>query len=133
MFDTTINPGFIDIHRGFLGDTNDDGTVNLTDLTAVALHWRAHDNLLVDGDLNNDGTIDLTDLTEVALHWRALIGTGAFGAAADSIPGASSDFLAAVNSLDFGSGFPEPASLTLLGLGAVGLLARRRRNRSQAR
>ena len=94
-FDTTHDPGFVDIHRGFLGDTNDDGTTDLTDLTAVALHWRAQDNLRADGDLNGDGTIDLTDLTEVALHWRAQIGVGSFGEAADSIPGASADFLAA--------------------------------------
>ena len=34
--DLSHTPGYIDIHRGYLGDANDDGTVNFSDFVALS-------------------------------------------------------------------------------------------------
>jgi len=57
------------------GDANDDGTVDLADLTLVINNW-LQSTYLPDGspgnqpgDTNGDGVVDLADLTAVINHW----------------------------------------------------------------
>jgi hypothetical protein len=111
FLDTTTYPGFITLHRGFIGDTNQDGNVDLTDLTMLASHCQQTASWN-EGDFNHDRVVDLTDLTMLAGHWQS------------SVP-----FAPAFESAVFGgqpmTPVPEPATLDLL-LPSLLLLGRKR-------
>jgi hypothetical protein len=47
-------------------DTNNDGVVDVQDLTAVILAWGMNNPA---ADVNNDGIVDVQDLTAVILAW----------------------------------------------------------------
>lgn len=98
-----------------VGDTNLDGTVNLTDLLGLLNSYGLTGQDWAHGDFNYDGTVNLTDLLAL-LNNYGLSG----GNVATSIPDSASISTGAV---------PEPASASLLMLGAGALLARRRRNK----
>jgi hypothetical protein len=85
------------------GDTNNDGVVDLTDLNNVLNNFGSTGTN--PGDDNSDNVVDLTDLNNVLNNF----GTTYAAAALNVVP--------------------EPASLSLLALGATTLLARRRRSR----
>jgi hypothetical protein len=88
----------------FAGDTNNDGVVDLTDLNNVLNNFgtSASGN---PGDDNGDGVVDLTDLNNVLNNFGSTH-------AASSL-----------------SVVPEPASVSVLAIGATALLGRRRRSR----
>jgi hypothetical protein len=84
------------------GDTNNDQVIDLTDLNNVLNNFGSTGSGIY-GDDNADGVVDLTDLNAVLNNF----GTTYAPAALSTVP--------------------EPASLSLLALGATTLLARRRR------
>ena len=86
-----------------LGDTNADGTVDLSDLSTVLNNFGATTSAWTSGNFDNAATIDLTDLSDVLNNF------GASNPNASALPIAT----------------PEPASLTLLV--PVALLLRTRR------
>ena len=86
-----------------LGDANLDGSVDATDLNALALSWRQDTALWSAGDFTADGKVDAADLNGLALNWR------------QSIPTASNEPV------------PEPAALFLAVIG-LGLICRRYTN-----
>lgn len=83
------------------GDTNNDGVVDLVDLNNVLNNFGASGSN--PGDDNSDGVVDLVDLNAVLNNFGTSYAASA---------------LAVV---------PEPASLSLIGLGAAALVGRRRR------
>ncbi len=82
------------------GDANLDGAVDLLDLNRLGMNW-ANEGGWGEGDYNGDGLIDLLDLNLLGINWGF---TG--GGAAPAVP--------------------EPASVLLLGLGALALSRKRR-------
>ncbi len=88
-----------------LGDTNADGSVDLTDLSTILNNFGATTPAWTAGNFDGAPTIDLTDLSDVLNN---------FGA---SNPSANAAPMAA----------PEPASLAVLSLAALPLLRTKRR------
>ena len=82
------------------GDANGDGKVDINDLTVVLTNYGQSTGMgsWAKGDFNTDGKVDINDLTIVLTNYGTTAGAGI-------------------------KTVPEPASLVLLGLGALGLLA----------
>ncbi len=115
----------ITVKYTYLGDSNLDGQVDVTDLGALATNWQTS-NVWSGGDFDYSGFVDVTDLGALATNWQAGVGNplgpGSFDAA-----------LAAVGLS--GASVPEPASIGAMGLflGILGAATRRRGSARQAR
>ena len=96
------------------GDANADGSVDLTDLSTVLNNFGSTTSAWTSGNFDGAATIDLTDLSDVLNNFGA---TNASASAGDSVFSSAGAAVAT----------PEPASLAVIGLGVVGLLARRRK------
>jgi hypothetical protein len=88
--------------KAMKGDANLDGQVSLADLQALALYWNKSAANWTQADFNLDGQVSLSDLQDLAANWNK---TWVASSEAPAVP--------------------EPATLTLLAVG--GLLALRRR------
>ncbi|MDB5292095.1 MAG: hypothetical protein JWL69_3336 [Phycisphaerales bacterium] len=101
-----------------LGDANFDGNVDFSDFVALSTHFGQADPHWSDGNFLGDPTIDFADFVALSTHFGASSLTRAQSAEIAAFAEAHS------------SAIPEPASVGVCGLGAFGLLARRRKNRN---
>ena len=113
--------GQIEIMYTLLGDANLDGAVNGTDFAILASNFNKADAAghsgWDEGDFNYDGSVNGSDFADLASNFNKGASQAADLTALDSF--------AASNGLS--ADVPEPATLGLLSLGAIGLLRRRRR------
>jgi hypothetical protein len=96
-------------HLTLSGDVNNDGLVDIQDLTLVANHWLqtapvGDDKYLPIGDANYDTRVDIQDVTLIANHW--LQAANSSGDVAMAVP------------------VPEPGTLALAVIGAALIAAR---------
>ena len=68
-----------------LGDTNLDGTVNFTDLVALAQHYNSTTAVWDQGDFNGDGTVNFTDLVALAQNYNKSRPAGSFAVSNSSL------------------------------------------------
>jgi fibronectin-binding autotransporter adhesin len=126
----TNNPGDIVIEPALAGDTDLNGLVNIHDLTNLLSNFNSP-GFWDQGNFNGHANVDISDLsallsnfnTSTTLTYAELNGienlVGQFGFEAIANSNGQGFALVAV---------PEPASVSLIAMGAVGLLSRRRKH-----
>ncbi len=75
--DTSHDGGFVDVHRGYIGDATDDGAVDLNDLNIVLNNLGTTNSSWNSGNFDGAATIDLNDLNDVLNHLGTSIPSGA--------------------------------------------------------
>jgi autotransporter-associated beta strand protein len=113
----SVNPSDVLLKYTYYGDATLDGQVNSADYTKIDTGYLGQLTGWQNGDFNYDGVVNGSDYTLID---NAFNTQGAQLAAEVALP--SSQIAVAGT-----SAVPEPASLGLLGIGALGLLGRRRR------
>ena len=122
----TVDKSTIVTRYTLLGDATLDGAVDFNDLVKLAQNYNttvsnSTDSWWNHGDFTYDGITDFNDLVKLAQNYNTALPS-------EAIPGASAAFEA-----DLARAFasvPEPGiSALLFGLGAAGILRRRRRVR----
>jgi hypothetical protein len=114
--DLITNPGYITLHRGFLGDANDDGLVNFADFVQLSNHYGQSNQGWQGADFNNDHTTNFADFVILSNNYGQSITGSNFTATPED--------LAAMNAFA-AADIPEPASLAILLLASPLLLRRR--------
>jgi autotransporter-associated beta strand protein len=116
------DPDFIRLHRGFMGDANDDGTVNFSDFIILSQNF-GQNGTWNQANFTGTSVVDFNDFVVLSQNFGNTIAGGQLVSDEEIalFQSASQSFLA-------GNGIPEPTSLALLGIGAAALLTRRRKN-----
>jgi hypothetical protein len=125
-----LTAGHLEIESALLGDANLDGTVNFADFSILAGNFSKTGADWDMGDFNYDGTVNFSDFSVLAGNFgKVSVLTPAQLADMESFAGQFGNELVANPD---GVGFqvvavPEPASVALLTMIGLGVLARRRR------
>jgi autotransporter-associated beta strand protein len=121
--DLTREPGFINVHKGYLGDANDDGTVNFSDFIILSQNF-GQSGSWNKANFNSDAVIDFTDFVTLSQNFGQSIGSASLTASEEEL----ALFHTAAQSFFAATGIPEPTTLALLAIGATTLVPRRKRN-----
>jgi len=114
----------------YLGDANDDGSVDVADLGSLATSYGATSGATwAQGDFNGDGAVGVGDLGSLATNYgNSLTGLpNSNGSIATSASLASEAGAVGAASATAAAAVPEPAFLGLFGLTGLALVGRRRR------
>jgi hypothetical protein len=112
-----FNGAAILLRYGYSGDANFDGKVDVSDLTAIALHWQQSAGW-IGGDFNYDGFVDIKDLRLMVLNWDAGV----------SSPLPPATLAAALANLGLPTvSVPESTQILPLIFASISLFSRRRR------
>ncbi|HEV8605229.1 MAG TPA: PEP-CTERM sorting domain-containing protein, partial [Tepidisphaeraceae bacterium] len=110
------------------GDLNLDGQVTISDFIDLASNFNASGKTWQEGDLNYDGSVTISDFIDLASNFNSsYAGTVGAISASDQLTLASFASSIGADPSIIGSAVPEPAALSLLAVGALGLMRRRRR------
>jgi autotransporter-associated beta strand protein len=126
-------PGQIVVRPTLVGDTNMDGSVTFIDLGIVAQNLGAINSDWQHGDFNFDGTTNFLDIGLLAQNLsKTVLNTPLAEMVPDPSAALTAQWNLAVaeiqsNSVTQPADLPEPASIGVLALGAMGLMGRRRR------
>ncbi|HSV15007.1 MAG TPA: PEP-CTERM sorting domain-containing protein, partial [Tepidisphaeraceae bacterium] len=105
------------------GDTNLDGAVGVGDLGALATSYGVTGGMSwANGDFNQDHNVNVADLGALATNYGTQLSTSSAVATSLAI-------VASGGGGGGGAAVPEPASVSLLGIGALTLASGRRRRR----
>jgi hypothetical protein len=119
-----VTTGDVVVRYTYYGDASLDGSVNSADYAKIDNGYLGRLTGWQNGDFNYDGSVNGSDYTLI---------DNAFNTQGSPIGSASAQFASATAQIaGSASAVPEPTSLALLSLGAIGLL-RRRTSRGQAR
>jgi fibronectin-binding autotransporter adhesin len=118
-----ITSGQLEVKYTLYGDTNLDGTVNSVDFGNLASNFGKSGKVWDQGDFNYDGAVNSIDFGLLAGNFGKSAGSNAdVVSAADWV---ALDAFASANGLM--AEVPEPATASILAIGAIGILGRRRR------
>jgi hypothetical protein len=126
--DITVDKTTVVARYTLAGDATLDGTVDFNDLVKLAQNYNTTVSTSTQswwnhGDFTYDGITDFNDLVKLAQNYNTSLPTA-------PIPGASAAFASDL-ALAFAN-VPEPGTISLLAIGALSLLARRRGRRAMA-
>jgi autotransporter-associated beta strand protein len=118
-----VASGDLIVKYTYYGDTNLDGAVDGSDYTNIDNGFNTGATGWQNGDFNYDGVVDGSDYTLI---------DNAYNMQGTSLGTSSANLIASATAQIAGgsSAVPEPTTLGMLGIGAVGLLARRKRKHS---
>jgi hypothetical protein len=111
----------VQIRPARIGDLNLDNTVTIADFLALAGNFNGTNKTWQEGDLNNDTQVTIADFLALAGNFNSN-----YAGETWAISGEDQHLLATF-AASIGTSVPEPTTIGLLGVGAIGLLARRRR------
>jgi autotransporter-associated beta strand protein len=98
---STVTSGYIDIHRGFDGDCNDDGTVNFADYVIISNNYGQADRGWRGGDMNGDRVTNFADFVLNSNNYGNTIGSAMRAGSGEALTEAElDDILAFCDSIE---------------------------------
>jgi hypothetical protein len=119
----------ISIRSTRVGDLNLDGSVTISDFIDLASNFGSTGGVSTwqEGDLNYDRNVTISDFIDLAANFGASYSGNVVVSPGDVQTLASFASSVGVDPSIIGSAVPEPGTLSLLAIGAMGLMGRRRR------